>query len=38
MSETDQELARDLGFLEAYTIGLGYLFSSFPDRPTAAAL
>ena len=28
MSETDQELARDLGFLEAYTIGLGTMIGA----------
>jgi len=28
MSETEQELARDLGFLEAYTIGLGTMIGA----------
>ena len=28
MSDTDQELARDLGFLEAYTIGLGTMIGA----------
>jgi len=28
MSESDQELARDLGFLEAYTIGLGTMIGA----------
>lgn len=28
MSNTDQELARDLGFLEAYTIGLGTMIGA----------
>ncbi|MEA5389322.1 amino acid permease [Haloarculaceae archaeon H-GB11] len=28
MSENEQELARDLGFLEAYTIGLGTMIGA----------
>src|SRR6056297_2469108 len=28
MSDSDQELARDLGFLEAYTIGLGTMIGA----------